>query len=82
MVLKKAKASSKIRKLFHLDVADTDIIKKLANSKKVSESEVIRTAIRELGIKEGVVSDPFAKLIGSVTAGKDQAVKHDKVIYE
>ncbi len=81
-VAKKVKTSGKIRKLFHLEPRDIVIIKKLAKNKKVSESEVIRIAVRELGVKEGAVVDPFAKMIGSVKAGKNQAAEHDKVIYE
>jgi hypothetical protein len=43
--------------------------------------KLFRQAIRESAINEGTVKDPFFKLIGSVKAGKEQAVNHDKLIY-
>jgi hypothetical protein len=43
---------------------------------------VVRQAIREFGISEGIIKDPFSKLIGSVKAGKDQAANHDKALNE
>lgn len=78
----KEKRHRKIRKNFHLENQDIQIISTIAQSRKISESEVVRTALRELGVKEGAVKDPFAKLIGSVKAGKNLAAKHDEAIYE
>jgi len=75
-------SKGKVRKLFHLEPHDTKIIENIAKVRNVSESEVVRQAIREFGVKEGTVKDPFGKLIGSVKAGKNQATNHDKVIYE
>lgn len=81
-IKKKSDSGRKVRKLFHLEQQDTKIIESIAKLRQISESEVVRQAIRELGIKEGTVKDPFSKLIGSVKAGKDQAMNHDKVLYE
>jgi uncharacterized protein YggL (DUF469 family) len=33
-------------------------------------------------LKKNNAVDPFQKLIGSVTAGPNQAAKHDEAIYE
>jgi len=79
---KTSDSGRKVRKLFHLERQDTKIIESIAKSRQISESEVVRQAIRELGINEGTVKDPFSKLIGSVKAGKDQAMNHDKALYE
>ncbi len=73
---------SKMRKLFYIEQRDVLIIKKLAKSRKISESEVVGIAVRELGLKEGIIVDPLIKIIGRVKAGKGQAVDHDRVIYE
>lgn len=82
-VTKKLRESKrKVRKLFHLEPQDTKTIQNIANIHNISESEVVRQAIREYGIKEGTIKDPFYKLIGSVNAGKNQATGHDKVLYE
>ncbi len=70
----------KIRKLYHLDSADVEFVQEYARQKGVSESEVIRLSVRKL--KKNNAVDPFEKLIGSVTAGPNQAVKHDEGIYE
>ena len=72
---------TKVRKLFHLDQQDTKTIQYIAKSRNISESEVVRLAIRELGLKEKIIKDPFEKIIGSVKAGKNQAVNHDEGIY-
>jgi len=74
--------TKKVRKLFHLDSGDADFIKKMAKEKKVSESQVVRMAIRDYKKKEKADLDPVKKLIGTVKAGKNQARKHDEVIYE
>jgi len=72
----------KTRKLVNLDNDDMLIVKALAKSRKVSESKVIRMALKELGIKEGIIRDPFKDLIGSVNAGPEQAKNHDEVLYD
>lgn len=79
---KTSNSGRKVRKLFHLEPQDTKIIESISKSRKISESEVVRQAVRELGIKEGTIKDPFSKLIGSVKAGKDRAINHDRVLYE
>ncbi len=70
----------KIRKLYHLDTADVEFVCEYASQKGVSESEVIRLSVRKL--KKSSAVDPFQELIGSVSAGSDQACNHDEVIYE
>lgn len=74
----------KIRKLFHLEQGDVEFIRKVASEKKISESEVVREAIHFFQSKDatGLEYDPFAKLIGTVQAGSEQAARHDEVLYE
>ncbi len=74
------KKDVKIRKLYHLDPEDTLFIREYAQKKGLSESEVIRQAVRNLQGKTEV--DPFIKIIGSVETGSEEAENHDEVIYE
>ena len=73
-------SEKKIRKLYHLDPEDALFVREHAQSKRVSESEVIREAVRVL--QEKTESDPFQKLIGRVKAIPGDAAAHDEVIYE
>ena len=70
----------KIRKLYHLDPEDALFVRERAQSKRVSESEVIREAVRAL--QGETKADPFQKLIGNVKARSGDAAAHDEVIYE
>ncbi len=74
----------KVRKLFHLEPDDVAFIKGMARRNRISESEVVRGALkhfqRQLGTEPEY--DPFAKLIGAVEAGTDDASRHDEVLYE
>jgi len=74
------KADTKVRKLYHLDPDDTMFVREYAHKKGISESEVIRKAVRCLQKK--TEEDPFRKLIGSVEAGSGRAENHDEVIYD
>lgn len=74
----------KIRKLFNLGPDDIAFIKHFAQKKRISESEVVRGALKHFRKQlEPMQSyDPFEKLIGMVKAGPHEADKHDKVLYE
>jgi len=74
------KNSIKVRKLYHLEEDDVQFVRELAESKGVSESEIIRHAVRTLQNKEK--EDPLRALIGGVNADSGDAVDHDRVIYE
>jgi len=74
------KNSIKVRKLYHLEEDDVQFVRELAESKGVSESEIIRHAVRTLQNKEK--EDPLRALIGGVNAEPGDAVDHDRVIYE
>ena len=74
------KKNRKVRKLYHLDQDDVQFVRELADSKGVSESEIIRQAVRTLQNKEK--EDPLRALIGEVNAEPGDAVDHDRVIYE
>ncbi len=77
---KSESSGKKIRKLYHLDSKDVQFVREYARQKGVSESEVIRLAVRKF--QKNNALDPLQELIGSVHAGSDQASKHDEVIYE
>jgi hypothetical protein len=70
----------KVRKLYHLDQEEVLFVREYARNNKMSESAVIRLAVRHL--EEDNTDDPFVKLIGSVKTGSGQAEKHDQAIYE
>ena len=74
------KGKKKVRKLYHLDDEDAIFVREYAAEKGVSESEVIRLSLRHL--QKGKVSDPFVKMIGTLKANDEDAVRHDEVIYE
>ena len=74
------KKDKKVRKLYHLDRGDAQFVQEVAESKGVSESEVIRQAVRTLQQKEK--EEPLRALIGAVKAEPGDAVDHDRVIYE
>ncbi len=74
------KKGAKVRKLYHLDPEDTLFVREYAQKKGLSESEVIRQAVRSLQGK--TEEDPFIKIIGSVETGSEEAENHDEVIYE
>ncbi len=74
------KKSKKVRKLYHLDQDDAQFVREIAGSKGISESEVIRQAVRTLQAKER--EDPLLDLIGRVKAESGDAAAHDEVIYE
>jgi len=70
----------KVRKLYHLDQDDAQFVREVAENKGVSESEVIRQAVRDLQDKGQ--TDPLRALIGEVKTEPGDAVDHDRVIYE
>jgi len=74
------KKDKKVRKLYHLDQSDAQFVQEVAESKGVSESEVIRQAVRTLQEKEK--EEPLRSLIGAVKTEPGDAVDHDRVIYE
>ncbi len=74
------KKDRKVRKIYHLDREDTVFVREYAQKKGMSESEVIRLAVRSL--QGRVEEDPFWKLIGSVEVGPGQAKNHDEAIWK
>lgn len=74
----------KIRKLFHLEPDDVAFIRGVARRKRISESEVVRGALKHFQRQFGTEPehDPFADLIGAVEAGADDGIRHDEVLYE
>ncbi len=74
------KGKRKVRKLYHLDGEDAMFVREYAAEIGVSESEVIRLSLRHLQKDKG--SDPFLKMIGTVKANDEDAVRHDEVIYD
>jgi len=73
-------AGKKIRKLYHLDPEDARFVREQARQKGVSESELVRLAVR--AYQKKLDGDPFLELLGSVEAGENQASRHDEVIYD
>ena len=75
---------TKVRKLFHLDPEDVAFIKGVARRNRISESEVVRGALKHFQRQRGfeLEYDPFTKLIGAVEAGTDDASRHDEALYE
>jgi hypothetical protein len=74
---KNSQASKKVRKLYHLEEEDVAFVREHATQHEISESAVIRQAVRKLQKNSGV--DPFLAL---VDAGTGESVRHDEIIYE
>jgi spore germination protein GerM len=77
---KNSQASKKVRKLYHLEEEDVAFVREHATRQEISESAVIRQAVRKLQKDSG--DDPFLTLVGTVDAGTGGSVRHDEIIYE
>lgn len=77
---KNSRAGKKVRKLYHLDEEDVAFVREYATRQEVSESEVIRHAVRKM--QKDSSADPFFELLGIVDTGKGESVRHDEIIYD
>jgi len=68
-----------VRKQFYITSAQASAIKLLAREQKTSESAILRKALEQFLVREGImeIQDPFAELIG-IFEGPSQ-VNHDDV---
>jgi len=68
-----------VRKQFYLTSAQDRVVKRLAREQKTSESAILRKALEQFLVREGIIEmqDPFAELI-DIFEGPSQ-VNHDDV---
>lgn len=74
------RAGKKIKKSYYLASSDAAFVREYARQKGISESEVIKLALRI--VEEDEAYDPFQELIGSVNVGCSQVPRYEEVIYD
>lgn len=75
------------RKQFHMTIEDEKVLKDLAQSKGLSEAEIVREAVREYAAKNLKKRNPLLEMAEEaerhvVDSARDLSVNHDHYLWE